>query len=145
MLYLWGKLISVNIFRVNWPIKVEFGIEDLHVTPLCNCKLCESQYRESRNLLTDVQEVLPLLCEVFFLILTKYDILKCINLMTISLMIIGVVKSILYIWVFRKFFPNVFHSFSNTQSKLSACNVVKYLSLSSKLAQKRICVPYKGK
>ena len=38
-------------------------------------------------------------CEVFFHILTKYDILKCINLMTINLVEIGVVKSILYLWV----------------------------------------------
>jgi len=89
-------LISASIIRIYWPIKVEFGIEDVHVTLLCNCKFCESQYSESRTLLTDIHEVLPLLCEVFFLILTKYDILKCMNVMTISLVKSGVVKSILY-------------------------------------------------
>jgi len=66
ILYLWGKLISANIFRIYWPIKVEFGIEDPHVTPLCNC------------------------------------ILKCINLMTISLVKIDIVKSILYFMGVRK-------------------------------------------
>jgi hypothetical protein len=78
---------------------VEFGIKDLHVTPLSICKLFESQYSENRTLLTDVHEVLPLLCQVFFVILTKYDILKCINVITIGLVKIGVVKSILYLWV----------------------------------------------
>jgi len=58
ILYLWAKLISASIFRIYWPINVEFGIEDLYVTPLCNCKLCESQYSESRTLLTALQEVL---------------------------------------------------------------------------------------
>ena len=96
ILYFWGKLISGSIVHISWPIKVEFGIEDFHVTPWCNCKLCESQYSESRTSLTNIHEVLPLLFEVFFLILTKYDILKCINLMTISLVKVGVVKSILY-------------------------------------------------
>jgi hypothetical protein len=99
ILYLRGKLISANIFRIYWPINVEFAIEDLRVTPLCDCKFCESQYSESCTLLTDVHKSLPLLCEVFFLILTKYDILKCINFMTIDLVEIDVVKSILYLRV----------------------------------------------